>query len=198
MKGGNVLGNLHNYVKLYENILDEETCQDIMSVVENATFEDITNENFKFKQAIVTENSHWELPEVTENEITTTPLHLQDVFSELFFSAASNYFQGTQLPLVPELQGFENIKIKKFTDQHFYNLHSDVNDHKSAKRFLSVFVFLTDAENGYIRFPTLGITDIIPKKGSILVFPPHWLYPYEVKCRDGGSLMYAHSYLHYV
>ena len=198
MKRGNDLGNLQDYVKLYDKILDDQTCDDFLEIIKKANFERIESDLFKFKQTIITDDMMWHLDDMEVDENEASPLHIQDIFSGLFFSAATNYFQDTELPLVPELEGFENIGIKKFESGDFYKLHSDVNDYKSAKRFLSVMIFLENTDNCAIRFSNRSICDITPVRGSILVFPPHWLFPYEVVCRDDATMMYAHSYLHYV
>ena len=100
----------------------------------------------------------------------------------------------------PEKIFFEELRIKKYepgTDDQFL-LHTDVQDHQSAKRYLAFLIYLNDDfKGGETTFPYNKLT-IKPETGKVLVFPPTWQYPHSGLPVKSGSPKYIMStYLHY-
>ena len=100
----------------------------------------------------------------------------------------------------PDKFAFEELRIKKYepgSDDEF-QLHVDVQDHMSAKRYLAFLVYLNDDfKGGETTFPYNDLT-VKPKTGTVLVFPPTWQYPHIGKPVESGSPKYIMStYLHY-
>ena len=100
----------------------------------------------------------------------------------------------------PERVFFEELRIKKYesgtADQ--FDIHTDVQDHQSAKRYLAFLIYLNeDFKGGETTFPYNNLT-VKPKRGTVLVFPPTWQYPHKGMPVKSGSPKYIMStYLHY-
>ena len=100
----------------------------------------------------------------------------------------------------PEKILFEELRIKKYeakTDDQF-DIHTDVQDHDSAKRYLAFLIYLNeDFKGGETDFPYNKLT-IKPETGKVLVFPPTWQYPHIGMPVKSGKPKYVMStYLHY-
>ena len=100
----------------------------------------------------------------------------------------------------PDKVYFEELRIKKYdpgTDDQF-DIHVDVQDHQSAKRYLAFLVYLNDDfRGGETTFPYHDLT-VKPETGKVLVFPPTWQYPHIGMPVKSGSPKYIMStYLHY-
>jgi len=98
----------------------------------------------------------------------------------------------------PDRSSLEQFRMKKYrkgTDDRFEK-HVDVADHMSAKRFLCMFWYLNDVEEGgETAFDGLSIQ---PKRGRLLIFPPLWVFPHEAKPTISDDKYIVGSYSHYV
>ena len=102
-------------------------------------------------------------------------------------------------PYFPVKSALEQFRVKKYekgTDDRF-DKHVDVGDHASARRFLSMFWYLNDVEEGGETVFENGPT-IKPKEGRLVMFPPLWLYPHEGKRTISDDKFIVSSYTHYV
>lgn len=182
--------NLRDYIKVYNNILEEEFLEKILEKINNESYEKVELEGINFEQLSLTEKNNWNIQ--FENESVST----LEAISSLIYNASVSYFEDVKAPLIPELQGFEGVKIRKFKDGYFHKMHLDVNDYKSAKRFLTVLIFLGKG-NANVSFPGMGAT-IQMASNSVLLFPPTWMFPYEVTCSSEEPAYIVSSHLHYV
>jgi hypothetical protein len=95
---------------------------------------------------------------------------------------------------------FEELRVKKYepgsSDQ--FDIHVDVQDHSSAKRYLAFLVYLNDDfSGGETDFPYNQLT-VKPKTGTVLVFPPTWQYPHRgMPVKEGSPKYIMSTYLHY-
>lgn len=181
------MDNLRDYIQVYDDILDKETCDAIIKrFEEEKLLQTIESEIYKFDQLNVSKADNWK--------------EQNDTLSDLAFSAATAYFNDVNVPLIPELKGFEEIRIKRFRpDQNErFELHVDVNMYLSAKRFLTVYCFLNTPEGGSeIYFPTVDLS-IKPRAGRVAVFPPMWMFPYEIQTPTSNNSYLVGTYLHYM
>lgn len=100
----------------------------------------------------------------------------------------------------PDRFRFETVRIKKYRPGGVdaFDLHTDVGDHESARRFLAFLLYLNDVpKGGETVFPDLAL-QIVPKAGSVLVFPPLWMWRHEGRAPQGGPKYIVSSYLHYL
>lgn len=178
---------LTDYIKVYDDILDKETCDSIIARYESSLeHETVESEIYKFEQLNITKLEPWQ--------------DISQMFAGLSYSGATSYFNDVQVPIVPQLQGFEEIRIKRYrpNENERFDLHVDVGDNRSSKRFLVVFCYLNDVEEGgETTFPTLGIS-VKPKAGRVLMFPPLWMFPHEARAPVSSNKYIMGTYLHYV
>lgn len=100
----------------------------------------------------------------------------------------------------PLRYGFEQFRIKHYlnngSDQ--FAPHIDAANLDSMKRFLAFFWYLNDVEEGgETKFLNLDLT-IKPKKGTLFIFPPLWLYPHQGNPTVSGEKYLLSSYLHFI
>ena len=97
--------------------------------------------------------------------------------------------------------GYEHIRIKRYlgdsVQQH--DIHSDVNNKDSAKRFLAVICYLNeDFEGGETVFPQFNIKTQV-ETGNILLFPCTWSYLHKGNVVTKGYAKYiVGTFLNYV
>ena len=93
---------------------------------------------------------------------------------------------------------FEELRIKRYlgdTEQQFGD-HVDVSKMESAKRYLAFLFYLNDdfAGGQTLFWPNIKVT---PIKGSVVIFPPNWMYPHAgLPVRDGDKYILT-SYLNF-
>jgi len=75
---------------------------------------------------------------------------------------------------------FEETNIKKYVggSDDVYKTHADGSSFDVCDRFLAFLFYLNDDFEGgeTIFYPEYVIK---PKKGSVLIFPPYWMFPHE-------------------
>lgn len=186
---------MQRYVKLYENVLDKETCDEMIKVFEaNKDQHEVhKNEIMNFKQINLIDH------------ITTWKPYV-DKLTQCFSNALQQYQEECSIhtPIMwPEEYAFEQFRLKRYEpNEGIFDTHVDVRDYNSAIRFLVFFLYLNDAESGdrddgATEFPTLGLMS--PRKaGSILMFPPLWTYPHAGLMPKSNPKYIVGSYLHYL
>ena len=92
------------------------------------------------------------------------------------------------------------MRIKKYepsSDDRF-DIHVDVQDHQTSKRYLAFLTYLNDDFfGGETDFPYNKLT-VRPKTGTVLVFPPTWQYPHRgLPVKKGEPKYIMSTYLHY-
>mgnify|MGYP002885557047 FL=1 len=95
----------------------------------------------------------------------------------------------------------EAMKIKKYepNSQDGFPNHIDVNDLETAKRFLVMFIYLTDNVKGQTTLSLSKDTFISNcTRGNMLVFPPYWPWIHAGEQPLYKSKYILGSYLHYV
>ena len=100
---------------------------------------------------------------------------------------------------------FEEIRIKRYRMGRGNFLdHVDVGSYDSAMRFLVLFVYLNDVEEGgetkFVNVNKPGTYlpyTITPKRGRLLMFPPTWQYYHAGLKPKSGKKYLLHSYCHY-
>lgn len=107
------------------------------------------------------------------------------------------YYEFVDSRCFPDKNNFEQFRIKKYYNDgnDLFDTHVDVQDYSSARRFLSFLFYLNDVdEGGETIFE--GIT-IKPKAGSMIVFPPLWLFPHRGNPPVSNTKYILSTYLHY-
>ena len=204
--------NLNHYTRMYDDFLDDSTCDDYVSYFEETLVKDAK--------------------EVKETSICTGPIRpdghqicggcncqrlnpmgfsrfetLNNKVMPKFQNILNNYKADVKLTNKqwPSTFGWEELRMKRFLvgkgtgeDEQFKE-HVDVTQHEGAKRFLIMMVYLNDDfGGGETVFPQLGDC-IKPKKGRILMFPPMWTYLHrgEPPVPPGYAKYFLMTYLNY-
>ena len=179
---------MDKFIKTYE-VFDESLCKSIIE----------TYENCEKKQRV--ENGG--VPDFTQVNLNTAGKY--DKFVQLLGYKTVDVIRRYKKDLpeyvewFPDRFFFEEFRIKKYdpgSDQ--FGLHTDVQDHMSAKRYLAFLFYLNDDfVGGETDFPYNELT-VQPKTGKVLVFPPTWQYPHRgYPVKDGSPKYIMSTYLHY-
>ena len=185
-----VMDSLSTLIRIYDNALDPKMCEHIIQIYEN-------------------NKDNWERfdnnrkPNFTQLNITKLSEQLEDVqyinkyLSEKIIPYRDNYLDDFGKEYFPMNYAYEEFRVKKYNNdgQDAFDIHVDVMDHISAKRFLSFFWYLNDVDEG-------GETvfwdyQIKPKAGTLVIFPPMWMFPHLGMEPISGPKYLLSTYLHY-
>lgn len=191
--------DINHYIRSYENYFPDYYCDQLVKTYDEVWEE----EQEKIRKLSLCSNC-------TQCDCNRVDIMQHSKFerdkiivSNMFNSVIPTYKKDTLIQnfQLPDLYGFENIKIKKYTvgtEQQFRD-HVDVADHASAKRFLAFMVYLNDDFEGGETVFNLSELTIKPKKGMLLMFPPLWTYLHHAnKVTAGNSKYFIGSFLHYL
>ena len=182
--------DLDDLIHVYDDALDEKTCNFLVKVFdeESKHHEVIENEGRpNFTQFNLTENcnSTDELKKVHDSVIKKVQKYQK------------KYYKFVDARVFPSEHSFEQFRIKRYNTggEDLFDTHVDVSDYSSARRFLSFMFYLNDvSEGGETIFRDKQIT---PKKGTLLVFPPLWMYPHRGDPPISNPKYIMSTYLHY-
>ena len=185
---------MDNYIRIYENVLDKQTCEHIIQ-----KFETNTNQHENFSDHLANVSfTQIDLGKHTEWEKEVKVIHNLLVENVARYANDCN-IKKTMWPLDFT---YESIRVKRYlpNDQDQFDLHVDVNNLTNAKRFLAFFIYLDDNEEGETRFPYIPSVGrfISPcERGNILIFPPMWPWAHEGRKPIQKPKYIVGSYLHY-
>ena len=179
-----MMKKLDDYIKVYDGVLSSSVCEYLTLTFETSkNKESVTDEVMDFTQLNINQHHSTFVPNLVSATREVIKMYQQDV-------PETQYFPLNTLAL-------EEFRIKCYnpnTGQQFKR-HVDVGDHSSARRYLAFLFYLnTVTEGGATTFD--GMT-IKPKRGSVLVFPPLWMFPHSGKETYSDSKFIMSTYLHY-
>jgi hypothetical protein len=174
---------LKDYIKTYDDFLDGNSCNQLIEAFnKNSNIEKHDTELYKFEQLNLNASGLGQVAQQICSGLST-------VFT--------NYFEEVGVSDYIGVQGFEELRIKKYYKNLDYQFksHIDVADANSMKRYLIAIIYLND-NDGATEFPQLKITNK-PKKGSVIVFPPTWQYPHAGRIPTDTDKYIMMTSLHY-
>lgn len=199
--------DINFYCRVYENVFEPEWCDELIRHYEWA---------IERKADEIQQKSLCYKPDGTKictacdcSRVSTT--EFSDIFDEYnqtagkkFSEIVQQYVQDCKISstMWPRDFGWEELKVKRYrvgTEEQFKH-HVDVSSHAQAKRFLVFTAYLNDDfEDGRTVFPVFN-NAVVPKKGSVLVFPPLWTYLHyaEKPTGDAFAKYILMSYLNYI
>lgn len=186
--------DLKDYVRVFDNTVTEELCVNTILLFNGS------KKIYKLDRPNMIQCSAVNATE--ESEVDNNPVwqQFQKAIVPAFTATAIQYYKQTECDKFwPSKNALEQIKILKYSaaDKDFFNIHTDVGDQESSRRFLAYQVFLNDVDSGgEVEFPTLGLK-IAPKRGRVLVYPSVWLYPTIDHKSFSQDVYKLTSYLHY-
>ena len=179
---------MNNYVQVYHNVIDPGYCDELIEKFNgNPRQHDRREEDLvSFTEIHLYKHSEWE----------------QDVqtITQVYIKYLKQYRKEFNIidAMWPKMVGMEGFRIKKYlpNDKDEFKPHVDSFDKKSSFRFLAFFVYLDDNKGGQTSFPQLDLR--IPcTKGSLLIFPPLWLWLHSGEKPVDKPKYILGSYLHY-
>lgn len=182
--------DLNDLIQVYDNALDQEICDFLIQFFDGQPqfHERIENNNKpNFTQLNLTENCKISRDvNLIHNEI------LKNVYTY-----RDKYYEFVDKRVFPDQHQFEQFRIKKYNPDgtDMFDTHVDVQDYASARRYLSFMWYLNDVDKGGNTVFN-GLT-IEPKKGTLVVFPPLWMFPHKGEPPISGPKYILSGYLHY-
>ena len=188
-----VMVRLNDLIVTYENSLSSKICDKLITIFESQSkHHEILSQQGKpnFTQYNITRNIVEFIDDEEVKKIHNALIHT-------VFKYRDEYYKYVHKDVFPEKHQFEEFRIKRYNTggEDRFDTHVDVQDYLSARRFLSFFWYLNDVEEG-------GETEfdgyiIKPKKGTLVVFPPLWMFPHRGNPPLSGSKYLLSTYLHY-
>ncbi len=175
---------LKDFIKIYHNVMPLEMCDSL--IVNYDISSKITHNNDVGVFSEVNINQH-----STNRELIRNVTYLQ--------TAIFNHYRQEIMPFtMPNPTNYEEYRVKRYDVGGKFDWHIDVADHNSARRYLAFLWYLSDnKDTGKTVFFKDTPLEFTPQKGSVLVFPPLWLFPHKGSTVEHGHKYIMSSYLHY-
>lgn len=189
-KSNSLMVELNDLIKIHDNALEPEICDYLISLFEQFSdkHERIENDSKpNFTQFNFTEN---------RNLLTETN-EIHNLIIKKVFEYRDLYYEFIDKRVFPEEHAFEQFRIKRYNPggDDWFDTHVDVTNHESSRRFLSFMWYLNDVETGgNTIFDGMMIK---PKRGTLVIFPPLWMYPHRGEPPLSGPKYIMSAYLHY-
>lgn len=186
--------DLLRYARVYENALSSEFCDKLIKQFD---------QDWDTK---LNETHHWDVGDRKFEEMNLCFEPFYWAIEELYVvadKAIEMYRKQLNLEFLPEDYGFEQARMKKYLpSEGEFGWHVDASDHWSSKRFLVCLFYLNTVEEGgetiFGADTKTEIGRINPSGGSILMFPPMWMYPHKATIPISGPKYIVSTYFHYV
>jgi hypothetical protein len=181
---------LKDFIKVYDEVLEQNVCKFLIDLFEknNDKQERIDNNSLpNFTQFNLTENCN----------LTAEVNNIHNFLISKVFEYKRKYCEDLDINSLPSDHSFEQFRIKKYNNDgnDLFDTHVDVVNYPSARRFLSFMWYLNNVDDGgETVFDELKIK---PKTGSLLIFPPLWLFPHKGNPPISNTKYLLSTYLHY-
>lgn len=181
---------LNDLIHVYDNVLDTPTCKFLIELFESNPQEQERVDQNKipnFTQFNLTKNS----------ELSDKVKNTHNFLVSKVFEYKKKYYEFVDSRCFPESHAFEQFRIKKYSNDgnDMFDTHVDVTDYESSRRFLSFLWYLNDVEQG--GETVFADLQIQPKAGTMVVFPPLWMFPHRGNAPISGDKYIMSTYLHY-
>jgi prolyl 4-hydroxylase len=175
---------LTKFIRVFDNVLSSDTCNRIIGEFENNKEHAIHHDTTAYKFDQLNLNS-------------SGLMHISQGFIRHVVPLIKVYTQELSLESYVPIKGFEEVRIKKYkknsTDD--FKTHVDVDDKNSAVRYL-IFILYLNNNNGTTTFPHLNYS-YTPRQGSMIMFPPFWMFPHSGETPTDNDKYIIMSSLHY-
>lgn len=164
---------MNNFPLVIKHVFTEHLCQLIIEAYETSPHKTKYNKpGMRFTQVDLSiPNARF--PQVTVHE------RFKDVIQRQKFV----FFPGKYC--------YESYRIKRYETDGMFVEHTDVMNKSSSDRFLAAFVYLNNS--GGTQF---GDTFIQAQAGTMVLFPPMWMYPHSAVMGDTPRYLLS-TYLRY-
>ena len=162
-------------IQLYKNILPDDLVNDLLKYYES--YEPIDYGNF------------------TQVEIDTEH-KLTNYMKDIVYKVTDHYFElHDKTNQHPEPFALEGFRIKRYEpNKGSFPWHTDASNIQNCTRFLALLFYLNTSEAG-TKFEK---TYVPAEKGSVVVFPPMWMFPHEGEMPKKEPKFIMSTYLHFM
>jgi hypothetical protein len=185
--------DLKHFIRVYERVLEPEFCRRIIGLFESLTQHQ--SERVRRHPGPGGEIGWRWLQMYTEGIAEFEPVEAR--LREIACRHAERYAKDVGLSLFPF--GFEEFKIKRYSasGSECFPPHVDLTHTGTMHRMLAVLWYLNDvASGGETYFGPLGLR-VAPRAGSMLMFPPTWMYPHAGMPPRSGPKYIIGTYFKY-
>ena len=178
---------MDDFIKVYDNILDNKLCDMLIRLFDVSGYKEIINN--KGTPNFTQLNINQKHPENIQ-QLSIITKNVLELYKKEFPDYTRWY---------PQRLFLEEFRIKKYHSRSHdrFDIHVDVEDHASSKRYLAFLYYLNDDfTGGETEFPHHN-KKIVPKRGSVMVFPPTWQYPHAGLRVNKGVKYIMSTYCHY-
>jgi len=185
------------YINYWDNVLTKDVCKAIID-----RFEDKTEQ-----QELILYEGHRRFNEINITKHLDDWSDIQNILLDSMQLHLGKYMRqfGIDGKNWPKDLAYEEFRIKKYepNDLDEFKLHVDVGDYASARRFLVMFFYLNDVEEGGETIFKKGLgskveLSVKPQTGRMVMFPPMWTHPHAGLKPISGPKYIVGGYLHYL
>jgi hypothetical protein len=184
------MDELNDLIHVYEGALEENICDFLISL-----FDQIPDKHERYDNE--GKPNFTQLNFTEHRELTPEVSQVHNHIIKKIFEYRDKYYEFINKNVFPKEHALEQFRIKKYNPggNDRFDTHVDVVDHASARRFLSFMWYLNDVETGG---QTIFKDFVVqPRKGTLIMFPPLWMYPHRGDPPISGSKYIMSAYLHY-
>jgi prolyl 4-hydroxylase len=196
------LDNLVDYIRVYDEVLDIDTCADLIELFDRNEVDEINKHLYRLSSHQWVEDYR----RFTEADITAIEAFKPYVMP-LYACVGTVYdwYERDCGKFFPQDRRFESLRMKRYdnNDKDQFGWHVDVGDHSSARRYLVMFFYLNEVRGGETvfefnnKYSKMTHFTVNPKPGRIVVFPPMWMFPHKGMKPIGGPKYIISTYAHY-
>ena len=189
---------LKSFIGVYHNILDINTCNTLMSMVDSPIYNPI-------KQTSANNNRNITIRDGTEI-LLTHPDHsvVKDILISASFKTIELYLNKTKklsrfVSHNTDTCKFENFRVRRYDkgSGHFKE-HCDIIGIDTMSRLFVIMFYLNTVDvGGETEFTELNMS-IKPKQGSVLIFHPNFMFPHQSNIPISNNKYTTQTYIHYM
>lgn len=184
--------DLSKLIKCYDNVLPETFCNYFINFLEK----NISSAK-KYEEDGTPNFTKLDFTGFFDDDLSN---QINTAVAYIFHEQAKIYAKDTDTEqFFPINYEFEALRVKKYmnNDSDEFRTHVDIGDAATSTRFLNMFCYLNDVEQGgETKFPFLQ-QSFKPKRGSLLIFPPYWFFPHSGEKPISGPKYLLATNLHY-
>ena len=161
--------SLGRYIKVWDQALPEKYCKKMIELLAEAGEHQIVRTDIgSFVSCNIDRAPQFEKVSETQKSIIEATL---PVYAEATQPDPSSF---------PEQSTLEDLYIYHLRNENDYKeMGHDITHVAQARRYLSLFWFLSESEDFFLQFGAFG-AKVESKVGRLVIFPSTWTYPYQI------------------
>ena len=188
--------NLSNYVRVYDDVFEPDFCESLIH-----RFESIDpNESPTMRVS----DLEWKQDYRRFLEVNIAAdesfKDLIDPYYARIKEVYAHYKQMVGAEFFPSKFSLEEARMKRYLNDDYeqFGWHVDIGDKASASRYLVMFTYLNDVEEGgETEFQSNSNFTVKPTCGTMVVFPPYFMFEHRGKKPISNNKYILSTYLHY-